>query len=197
MVDGWTPAVLHYGVNKKSVELDIHTHEGRELLLKAARYCDIVIETATPGAFDELGIGYEALRASNSRLIYVTITPYGQYGPHRGWKGTALTGAASGGLMYLCGDPQLPPTQPSNDQAYQIASLVAVSTALVALVGRELEGNDVHGSRVDVSVQEATSIATLQNASANAYTWYQQIPRRTGLEHNGRRHLYELSLIHI
>ena len=85
----------------------------------------------------------------------------------------------------------MPPTQPSNDQAYQIASLVAVSTALVALVGRELEGKDVHGSRVDVSVQEATSIATLQNASANAYTWYQQIPRRTGLEHNGRRHLYE------
>ena len=191
LVDGWTPAVLHYGVNKKSVELDIHTQEGRELLFKATKYCDIVIETATPGAFDELGIGYEALRASNSRLIYVTITPYGQYGPHRGWKGTALTGAASGGLMYLCGDPQLPPTQPSNDQAYQIASLVAVSTALVALVGRELEGKDVHGSRVDVSVQEATSIATLQNASANAYTWYQQIPRRTGLEHNGRRHLYE------
>ena len=63
----------------------------------------------------------------------IYMGPYGQYGPHRGWKGTALTGAASGGLMYLCGDPQLPPTQPSNDQAYQIASLVAVSTALVAL----------------------------------------------------------------
>ena len=190
-VSGWTPAVLHYGVNKKSVELDIRAQEGKESFFRAIKYSDIVIETAAPGEFDELGIGYEALRIVNPRLIYVTITPYGQYGPHRDWKGTALTGAASGGLMYLCGDPEMPPTQPSNDQAYQIASLVAVSTALVALAGGEREGQVRRGSRVDVSVQEATSIATLQNASANAYTWYQQIPKRTGLEHNGRRHLYE------
>jgi crotonobetainyl-CoA:carnitine CoA-transferase CaiB-like acyl-CoA transferase len=184
-----TAEFLHYGVNKKSAAIDIHTEYGREALLEAVKQSDIFIETGDPGEFDTLGIGYDSLRKANPGLIYLTITPYGQTGPHHNWKGTALTGAASGGLMYLCGDPDLPPMQPSNDQAYQIASLVAVSTSLVALFGREHRGR--LGSRVDISVQEATSMTTLQTASANAYTWYHRIPSRSGLDHNGRRHLYE------
>ena len=84
-------------------------------------------ETAAPGAMDALGAGYESLRALNRDLLYVTLTPFGQDGPFRDYRGNDLIGVATSGLMYLNGYPEDPPNQPGAEQAYHMGSLVAAS----------------------------------------------------------------------
>ena len=178
---------LHYNVNKKGITLNLETEEGRGLFRKLSTVADIIIETATPGEFDSKDIGYEKLSRDNPSLLYTTITPYGQTGERRHWKGNALTTAAMSGLLYLNGLPEEPPNQPAAEQSYHMASLVGAWGTLIALQDRFNTGQ---GSRIDVSIQEAASMATVQTANPNFYTWHKQIPTRGGMRHFGSRHLY-------
>ena len=168
---------LHFNAGKRSVVLDLAGAEGAEQFRRLVEAADALIESADLGAMDRLGLGYEQLRERNPALQYVTITPFGQDGPLAGYRGNDLIGAAASGVMYLNGFPEDPPNAPGAEQAFHMASLAAVSTLLVALVGRD-RGDGGH--RIDVSIQEALSIATLQTANANFYTWHQRIPRRVG-----------------
>jgi crotonobetainyl-CoA:carnitine CoA-transferase CaiB-like acyl-CoA transferase len=170
---------LHFDAGKRSVVLDLGSAEGTAELRRLAARADAVIESAEVGAMDALGVGYEALRAANPRLLYVTITPFGQEGPLAKYRGDDLIGAASSGLMYLNGYAEDPPNVPGAEQADHMASLAAVSTLLVELVGRER--GDPGGHRIDVSMQEAAAMATIQTANANFYHWHGVIPTRTGL----------------
>jgi len=170
----------HFNAFKRGVTLDLQTDEGIERLRALAATADVLIETAAPGAMDALGAGYESLRALNRDLLYVTLTPFGQDGPFRDYRGNDLIGVATSGLMYLNGYPEDPPNQPGAEQAYHMGSLVAASATLIALVGRDRDAAG-GGRRIDVSMQEAASMATLQTANANIYTWHGDIPRRIGL----------------
>ncbi len=181
---------LHFNANKRGITLDISRTEGAALLRRLAAVCDALIETAAPGAMDALGCGYEALKAVNPSLLYTTITPFGQEGPMSCYKGNDLIGAATSGVMFLNGHPVDPPNQPGTEQAYHMASLAAASGLLIAMYGRE-HRPDREGHRIDVSVQEAATMATLQTANANAYTWYKRVPGRTGIRVFGGRHLYQ------
>src|SRR5581483_4999875 len=78
----------HYNRNKRSATLDLSQPEGRETLLRLAADADALIETAPPGAMDALGVGYEALSKANPGLVYTTVTPFGQLGPFRSYRGT-------------------------------------------------------------------------------------------------------------
>lgn len=169
---------LHYNAGKHSVVLDLETDEGAAGLRGLVTGADALIESADVGAMDALGLGYDALHQLNPALQYVTVTPFGQEGPLAGYRGNDLISAAASGVMYLNGFPEDPPNAPGAEQAFHMASLAAVSTLLVSLVGRERGGG---GHRIDVSTQEALSIATLQTANANFYGWHQQIPRRVGV----------------
>ena len=170
----------HFNAFKRGVTLDLSTEDGIARLRGLAATADLLIDTAAPGAMDALGAGYEDLRALNPRLLYTTITPFGQDGLFRDYLGSDLIGAATSGLMYLNGHPEDPPAQPGAEQAYHMASLVAASAALVALAGRDRDPSG-RGARIDVSMQEATSMATLQTANANFYTWHGQIPKRASV----------------
>jgi crotonobetainyl-CoA:carnitine CoA-transferase CaiB-like acyl-CoA transferase len=180
----------HFNANKRGVTLDITRPEGLELLRRLVAASDAVIETAPPGEMDALGAGFEALRQANPSLLYVTITPFGQQGPMRDYRGNDLICVAASGLMYLNGDPEDPPNQPGAEQAYQMASLVAASGLLTALYGRNHRAGH-EGNRIDVSLQEAASMSTLQTANANAYAWFQRVPRRRGLTVFGGRDLFQ------
>jgi crotonobetainyl-CoA:carnitine CoA-transferase CaiB-like acyl-CoA transferase len=178
---------LHYNVNKKSVTVNLLESEGQILFRQMATSADVVLETMAPGEMNALGIGFESLREVNPRLIYTTITPFGQNGPLSEWSGNALTGAAMSGLLYLNGDPSEAPNQPAAEQAYHMASLVATWSTLIAIRTRSTKDT---GSRVDISVQEAAAMATVQTANANFYTWHGELPMRGGMRHFGSRHLY-------
>jgi crotonobetainyl-CoA:carnitine CoA-transferase CaiB-like acyl-CoA transferase len=169
----------HFNRNKRSLTLELEREADREKLRQLALMADALIETAPPGRMDALGIGYAALSKVNPGLVYTTVTPFGQEGPFRDYLGTDITGAAASGLLYLNGFPDDPPNQPGAEQAYKMASLVAATATLMALYGRG-NGAGRRGRRVDVSVQEAASMATTQTANANIYTWHGRIPRRMG-----------------
>jgi crotonobetainyl-CoA:carnitine CoA-transferase CaiB-like acyl-CoA transferase len=169
---------LHYNAGKLSVVLDLEKDEGAAGLRRLVAGADALIESADVGAMDALGLGYDDLKRLNPALLHVTVTPFGQDGPLGGYRGNDLIGAAASGVMYLNGFPQDPPNVPGAEQAFHMASLAAVSTLLVALVGHE---RGLGGHRIDVSIQEAMSIATIQTANANFYSWHQVIPKRVGV----------------
>ena len=142
---------LHFNTNKRGITLDIEKPDGRAILLELARKCDVVLETAAPGHMDELGVGYQALRAQNPAIVYASITPFGQTGPWRDYKANDMAGIALGNLLYLAGEPGEPPLQPPGEIAYGMASTYGAFGIATALYQR-LESNQ--GQYIDVSMHE-------------------------------------------
>lgn len=172
----------HFNAGKRGVTLDVRSTEGAELLRRLVAGADVLIETEAPGEMDALGLGYEALRAVNPGLLYGTVTPFGQEGPLSHLRAPDIIPVAMSGLMFLNGDAEDPPNVPAAEQAYHMGSLALTSGILIALAGRDARGRrgEGHGQRIDVSMQEAASMATLQNAHPVAYTWHGDIPGRRG-----------------
>jgi len=107
-----------YNLNKKGITLNIETVDGREIFKRLVKTSDFVIESFPPGYMARLGLDYSALSQINPRIIMTSITPFGQTGPYRDYKGSDLICMASGGLMYVSGDPDRPPVRITIPQAY-------------------------------------------------------------------------------
>ena len=94
---GVTVARVPENAGKKSITLDIFKPKGRDLFLQLVRNTDVLVESFPPGYLDSLELGYKALSLINIRLIMVSISPFGQTGPYRGYKSSALVSSAAGG----------------------------------------------------------------------------------------------------
>ena len=171
---------LHHNAGKRSVTLDIGKPAGADLLRRLAASADILIETAPPGALAGRRLGYDELRRLSPALIYVSVTPFGQRGPWAGRKTSDLVAAAAGGLLFVSGQPEDPPTQMGADASYKMASLVALAGCMIALAGRSAdeEGAGVH---LDISIQQAVAMSVVQTANPNHYVWNGVVPGRPGL----------------
>ncbi|MGE3074704.1 MAG: CaiB/BaiF CoA transferase family protein [Dehalococcoidia bacterium] len=149
------------GAGKKSVVLDIESAAGRERLMPLLGQADILIESFDPGHMESLGLGYAAVSALNPRIVYVSVTPYGQDGPDANSPATDLTIEAAGGLLDLQGDPDRPPVPVGYPQASFHGGTQAATDAVIALNERERSGR---GQHLDVSMQ-AAMVWTLMNAT--------------------------------
>jgi crotonobetainyl-CoA:carnitine CoA-transferase CaiB-like acyl-CoA transferase len=147
------------GVGKRSVVLDIMTLGGAEKLRELARRADVLIESAEPGSLGALGLGEVSLRKLNPRLIYASVTPYGQLGPKATWASNELTLEAAGGRLALQGDGDRPPLPIGYPQAYFHAGAQAAADIIIALNERDVSGL---GQYLDASIQEAITL-TLMN----------------------------------
>jgi benzylsuccinate CoA-transferase BbsE subunit len=145
---------FHFNTNKKSITLDIETEEGREIFRKLVKTADIVVETFQPGYLNKIGVGYSALRKINPKLIMTSITPFGQTGPYRDFKGSDLIGLATGGFLFICGWEDEPPSRVGGSQAYNVASIHACAATLIALYYRDMTGK---GQHIDVSMQQCVA----------------------------------------
>jgi len=152
----------HYHTNKRSITLNLETPADRRRFLQLAATADIVIEATVPGFLSTLGLGYAALAAHNPPLVLVSITPFGQSGPYRDYRGSDLIAQALGGMVYVNGFPDAPPLQGLGLQAYHSACAYAALGALLALLVRDRLG---HGQWIDVSVQECVASA-VEHASS-------------------------------
>lgn len=146
-----------YARNKRSAMLDLSREAGRDALRELVQRADIFIESEPPGMLSALGLGYEDLSAANPRLIYTSITPFGQDGPKAEWAATDFTVLAAGGPLWLCGDDDRPPVRVAVPQAFAHAGGEAAVASLLALQERHRSGL---GQHVDISAQQAVTLAT-------------------------------------
>jgi crotonobetainyl-CoA:carnitine CoA-transferase CaiB-like acyl-CoA transferase len=149
-------AVFHM-VNrgKKSLALDLKSADGRDALLKLAETADVLVEGNRPGVMQRLGLGYDTLRARNERLIYVSVTGYGQDGPWANMAGHDINYLALAGVLDLTGSCGGPPVL-SGVQVADLAggAMQAVIGVLLALAARAKTGR---GQAVDVSMVDGAA----------------------------------------
>jgi crotonobetainyl-CoA:carnitine CoA-transferase CaiB-like acyl-CoA transferase len=137
---------------KRSIVLNLKTAEGREAFTRLARSTDILIENYRPGVMDALGLGYAVLSALNPRLIYASISGYGQTGPDRGKGGFDLIAQGVSGIMSITGEPGRPPVKSGIPLTDLSAGLFALVGILAAVEHRHRSGA---GQQVDASLVDA------------------------------------------
>jgi crotonobetainyl-CoA:carnitine CoA-transferase CaiB-like acyl-CoA transferase len=139
---------------KESITLNLETADGQAMFLDLVPHFDAVIESFRPGYLDELDLGYSRLRERNRRLVLASITPFGQDGPRANYLATDIVGVAMGGIMFISGDPSLPPVRPPETQSFYYASIYAAYAVLLALFHRGADGD---GQHIDLSIQESVA----------------------------------------
>ncbi len=166
--------------NKKSVTLDLRKDEGRRLLRKLAKKCDVLIENFRPGRMEEWGLGYDALAQDNPGLVMVRVSGFGQDGPYAKRPGFASVAEGIGGLRYLTGDADRPPVRTGVSLGDSLAGLHAVIGTLMALRHRDLTGK---GQVVDTAIYE--SVFNMMESLLPEYDMFGHVRERSGAKLSG------------
>lgn len=138
--------------NKEHMSLNLKTGQGRQIFFRLIQKADVLLEGFRPGVVDRLGVDYESVRKANPKIIYCSITGYGQYGPFRNRVGHDVNYLSHSGALDLIGEPDRPPSIPG----IQIADIAAggMNAAigiLLALFAREKTGQ---GQYIDISMTD-------------------------------------------
>ena len=158
----YSPNFVAYNRGKRSIQLDLRTEAGRSILLKLVARADILLENYRPGVLDKLGLGDDALRAANARLIHCSITGFGATGPYSARPAYDNVAVALSGILSLQLDPDHPQSS-GPTIADNATGMFACYGILGALYERERSGR---GHRVDVNMLEA-AIAFVPDPFAN------------------------------
>ncbi len=164
--------------NKKSVTLDIATPEGQAIAHRLVAGCDMLVENFKVGALAKYGLGYEQLHAAYPRLVYCSITGFGQTGPYAPRPGYDSLIQAMGGVMSLTGEPEGLPQKVGVPVADLFAGLYGCIGLLAALRHRDATGQ---GQQVDIGMLD-THVAWLANQGMN-YLATDENPARLGNQH--------------
>ncbi|HBZ93843.1 MULTISPECIES: CaiB/BaiF CoA transferase family protein [unclassified Pseudomonas] len=138
--------------NKRSLTLDLKQAEAQDIVRKLVAEADVLVENFRPGTLEGWGLGYEALKAINPRLIMLRISGYGQTGPYRDLPGFGVIGEAMGGLRHLSGYPGQAPVRVGISIGDSLSSLYGVIGVLLALQERARSGE---GQEIDVALYES------------------------------------------
>ena len=157
---------LYLNTGKKSITLDLQSQTGAVILQRLAAECDILVESFPAGYLDQLELGYAALARLNPGLIYTSVTPFGQTGPYRDYKGSELVAQAMGALMHTIGLPDKEPLRIGGNAAGYTTGMSAFSATLLALYVRDAAG---HGQHVDVSAMETITVAQIHASIAHQF----------------------------
>ena len=148
-------AFWHLNGGKRGVSLDLGWDAGRRAFLELVAVADVVVEDRAPGELDELGLGYDWLRAVRPDVVLTSVTPFGQTGPMSGYLATELGVLAAAGELFITGDPGREPVKPGGNLASYAAGLqAAVATCAAVCLQRRLGA----GQHLDVSAQEAAGM---------------------------------------
>jgi len=149
IVDGESAPFSQVNRNKKSIAIDLKRDAGKTIFLKLAATADCVLEQFRPGVVDRLGVGYSHLSEINPRIVYCSLTGFGQNGPHRDRSGHDLNYLALSGVLGLTIDERRKPVIPGVQVADLAGGMIAAFAMLAALFAREKTG---HGQYIDVSM---------------------------------------------
>ncbi|MGA9048510.1 MAG: CoA transferase [Dehalococcoidia bacterium] len=177
--EGYTFSMLNRG--KKSITLELKTEEGQKIARDLIARCDVLLENFTPGVMDRLGLGWEDAKKINPKLIYASLSGFGQTGPYAHKPAFDMVAQAMGGMMSVTGFPENPPTKCGPPIADLGGGAYTVIGILAALQYRNTTGV---GQHVDISLQDFVWAMTSVESLA-AYALTGDPPCRIGNMHPG------------
>jgi crotonobetainyl-CoA:carnitine CoA-transferase CaiB-like acyl-CoA transferase len=177
-IDSESAYFLSINRNKKSVTLDLDSDEGREVFYALASKCDVLLENFRPGTTQKLRIDYPTISKKNTRLIYCSISSFGQTGEYRDRTAYDLVLQGMGGLMDITGEPDRPPVRIGVAISDIGAGIYAATAILAALIARERTGK---GQWLDVSLLDST-VSWMTYMAANYFATGRN-PERMGSAH--------------
>src|SRR5688572_18428971 len=177
-VAGESAYYLAVNRNKRSVVADLRLDEDRAFIERIAARADVLVENFLPGSLERIGISLEALRATNPRLITLSISGMGATGPDRAAPGYDFIIQARGGLMSITGPVEGPPTKVGVAIVDLTTGMMAANAVLAALYARERTGR---GQHIDISLLE-TQVSWLANVGTAALLTGKE-PARHGNAH--------------
>jgi succinyl-CoA---D-citramalate CoA-transferase len=169
----WWPIIAR---NKKSVTLNLREAEGQELARRLIAEADVVVENFRPGTLERWGLGYEDLSETNSALVMVRVSGYGQTGPYRDQAGFGSIGESMGGIRHVTGFPDRPPPRVGISLGDSLAATFGALGAVTALYNRDARGG--RGQIVDVGIYEA--VLALMESTIPEYALAGHVRGRTG-----------------
>lgn len=159
MKDGESGYYLYLNRNKKSIALDLKNPDSLEIIHRLAEWADVVIENFSPGVVGRLGIGYEDLKKYNPKLIYASISGFGQNGPYKSKPAYDVVCQAMGGFMSLTGEAGGKPYKLGPSIVDASAGIHMAFAIVSALLYRDKTGK---GQFIDVGMMD-TAFSTLEN----------------------------------
>jgi len=164
--------------NKRSIALDLKTNEGRGIALKLIERADVLVENFVPGVMDRLGLGYPTISKMNPRIIYCSISGFGQEGPYHKRPSFDPVAQAMSGIMLATGEPDRPPVRILPPMLDYSAGIHAAYGIVIALLNREQTGK---GERIDISLMDIGIVQ--MGAFVTHYTMTGELPERMGSAH--------------
>ncbi len=166
---------MSFNRNKRSLVVDLKKPAGPTLIRRMAAQADVVLESFRPGVMAKLGIGYAALSGANPRLVFCSVSAYGQSGPWRDKPGVDGIVQAVSGLMSNIGDADSPPMKVLVPAVDMVTGFLATTAVLAALRIRDASGL---GQHLDLSLYNSSVM--LQQSAVASYLSSGEIPARTG-----------------
>jgi len=158
--DGWSVFFTNTHRNKKSVQLNLKSPEGREAALRIAESCDVIVEAFRPGVIKRLGLDYETVKARNPSVVYISISAFGQTGPYVTKPAHDLATEAYAGILSVNLGPDGKPAIPAIANADMLSSMMGLSGVLMALLRRQQTGD---GDFIDLSMMDSLMAAMPNN----------------------------------
>jgi crotonobetainyl-CoA:carnitine CoA-transferase CaiB-like acyl-CoA transferase len=177
-ISGESVAFLGLNRNKRDICIDLKTDEGRTIVRKLATKADVLIENFKPSTMANLGLGYQDLRRLNQKLVYCSISGFGQTGDYRERGGFDLTAQAVSGLISVTGYPEGPPAKVGVPISDLTAGLYGAQAILAAYIHALRTGE---GQHIDVSLLDSAISLTVWESAIFFAT--KQIPQPTGSAH--------------
>jgi CoA:oxalate CoA-transferase len=174
-VEERVPVYQYRERNKQSITLNLKDPRGVELIKELVKHADVVAENFSVGTMDRLGIGYETLKQINPRIIYASVTAFGQDGPYAHWRGYDILAQAISGYMSITGFPDRPPTRSGQSISDYYAGMLCAFSLVSALHYRTRTGK---GQRIDMALLD--SLITALDNLGERYTVGGEILTRKG-----------------
>jgi crotonobetainyl-CoA:carnitine CoA-transferase CaiB-like acyl-CoA transferase len=147
-------------LNKRGVTIDLATPDGAERFRRLARKADVIVENFTPGYLASFGLDHASLVQDNPGLVMTSITPFGQTGPYRSYKGDEIVTYATSGIMAISGTSDREPLKHGGFPGEYESAMNGMLATNVALLVRDMSGV---GQHVDVSMQEVVTSSLVIN----------------------------------
>jgi formyl-CoA transferase/CoA:oxalate CoA-transferase len=177
-VNGISSYFLSINRNKRSLGLNLKSPQGQDVLWRLIDRADVLVENFRPGVLERLGFGYDAVSRRNPRVVYASISGYGQTGPYRDRPGYDVVAQGESGVVDLTGEPDRQPVKVGASIADIVAGMYAYQGILLALLTRQRSGK---GQRVDIALLDGL-ISTL-TYQAMSYFATGKSPTRMGTRH--------------